>query len=171
MKIRNDHPLFPMFLPEVGRSVSRHVRADGMDDAVLYLTDLLVEFSRTESLGLRNANGQVIYSVVEMLAEGDVRLNANTFDREREVHKFVGDYILFWTGVNPKYLSRLSLPSGRQLSCDYRGQGRQSYSIVSSFDHDPYGVDAPMFGRLSHYYDSLSLAIRDAAVSLRLMQG
>ncbi len=172
MKIRRDHPLFPAFLPEVGRAVARRVRADGMDDTVLYMTDLLIGFSRTDGLlGLRNAHGRPIQSIVEMLAEGDVRLNADTFDREREVHKFVGDYILFWMGVNPRHLSQLTLPDGHRISCDYRVQGKTSYSIVSSFEHAPYAADAPTFGRMSRHYEDLSLALRDAAVSLKLMIG
>jgi hypothetical protein len=95
-----------------------------------------------------------------MLAEGDVRLNADSFEREREVHKHIGDYILFWSGLNPHYLQRLKLDDGRELVCDYTRQGKQSYFVVSTFDYRPFDSEAPTFRKLSDGFEGLSAALR-----------
>jgi hypothetical protein len=75
------------------------------------------------------------------------------------VHKHIGDYILFWTGVNPDFLRRLRLDDGRDLVCDYTVQGRASYHVVSTFDHPPYTSEAPTFRKLSDGFDAFAAAL------------
>ena len=51
-----------------------------------YLAEMMVRFLHQDGLyGIRDAQGRRVESVADMVAEGDVRLNANSFDREREV--------------------------------------------------------------------------------------
>ena len=46
-----------------------------------------------------SSRGRRVWQVAERLVEGDVLLNATSFEREREVHKHIGDFTLFWTGL------------------------------------------------------------------------
>ena len=156
------HPLFAHFRGLVADAVGATVRSPGEDDTVDYLAGLLVAFSRTDGVfAIRDAEGRRLTSVYEMLAEGDVRLNADSFDREREVHKHIGDYILFWSGINPDFLRRLRLDDGRDLVCDYTVQGRASYHVVSTFEHPPYSSEAPTFRKLSDGFDGFTAALSE----------
>lgn len=159
---RNDrtNPLYLLFRELVQDSLAKEAPGRAMDDVEAYVTDLLFQFLRTDRVyAIKDQAGRGLTSVYEMLAEGDVRLNADTFEREREVHKHIGDYILFWSGVNPDYLRRLKLDNGRDLVCDYSLQGRQSYHVVSTFDYRPYDQEAPTFRKMSDGFDDLAAAL------------
>jgi hypothetical protein len=88
-----------------------------------------------------------------MLVEADVRLNADSFDREREVHKHIGDFLLFWSGLYPEFLRKLKAPGSKDLFVDFDEQGKYSYHVVSTFDHDPYSAEAPIFRKLSAEFE------------------
>ncbi len=94
-----------------------------------------------------------------MLAEGDVRLRADSFDREREVHKHIGDFILFWSGLYPNHLTKLKIVTQANLTCDYTRQGQRSYHLVSTFNHDPYTAEAPIFNTLSERFEDLAFVL------------
>jgi hypothetical protein len=125
-----------------------------LSDVEDYVTGLLFQFLRTDRVfAIQDHFGRRLTSVYEMLGEADVLINADSFDRERQVHKHIGDYILFWTGVNPDFLRRLKLDDGRDLVCDYTRQGKESYHVVSTFDYKPYDSEAPTFRRLSEEFE------------------
>ncbi len=152
-----DDPLFMHFRDLVHEALAVELRERHVDDVVDYVSRLLTEFMRTDRVySIRGPDGRPVTSVYEMLAEGDVRLNAGSFEREREVHKHIGDYILFWSGVNPAYLSRLRLQDGRELRCDYTRQAKESYYLVSTFDYRPYDAEAATYRRLSELYEGIA---------------
>ena len=152
--IDRNHPLYRLFHEMVGEAVAAEMPGRGMEDVEEYVTGLLFQFLRTDRVfAIRDPQGRTLTSVYEMLAEGDVLINADSFERERQVHKHIGDYILFWTGVNPDFLRRLKLDDGRDLVCDYTLQGKQSYHLVSTFDYSPYESEAPTFRRLSEEFE------------------
>jgi hypothetical protein len=154
------NPLHLAFRTTVHEAVAREAPGRALEDVEDYLTSLLVSFLRTDRIfAIKDAAGRPLRSVYEMLAEGDVRLNAPTFEREREVHKHIGDYILFWSGFNPQFLSRLKLDDGRDLLCDYTRQGQQSYWVVSTFDYQPFDQEAPTFRKLSDAFEPLTAAL------------
>ena len=69
----------------------------------------LTGFIHTDMLyRIRDAAGKPLDDIADMLAEGDVRLNASTFSREFQVHKHIGDYTLFMLGMFPMALARTS---------------------------------------------------------------
>lgn len=130
--------------------------------------DILTEFTLTDNLlKVRNEKGAPLEDVGEMLAEGDVLVNAKSFNREREVHKHIGDYVLFMLGIFPDYITHVSGRSGRKESLykelnmgnffvafsDYTSflvqQGKVSYKHVSEFDVEPYDKEVPLFKKLS----------------------
>ena len=157
---RQEHPLYQLFLERIQEAVASECPGKAYEDVEDYLTSLLVAFMRTDRLfRIKDASGRSLSSVFDMLAEGDVRLNADSFEREREVHKHIGDYILFWSGLNPMFLQRLKLDDGRELLCDYTRQGKESYRLVSSFDYRPFDAEAPTFRKLSEGFEVLSSAL------------
>ncbi|MBS1708908.1 MAG: hypothetical protein JSS65_09330 [Armatimonadetes bacterium] len=168
-KINPEHPLVQMFRDKVAEQTTTHLGSTGYDDVEAYLTSLLVDFVRMESVfSVRDSEGKPLRSVIEMVAEADVRLNAASFERERQVHKHIGDFILFWTGVAPDYLSRHRATIGTDLVCDYTRQGQESYYVVSTFDHPPYDAESSTFRKLSREFDGLSFVLGQVGRSFGL---
>ena len=104
---------------------------------------ILCEFIHTDSLyKIRDAGGKSLEDIADMLAEGDVRFNAQSFPREFQVHKHIGDYTLFMLGMFPSsligrkgkefILGRLVIPDS-SLSDHYMLQGQRSYGLASEF--------------------------------------
>ena len=71
----------------------------------------------------------------------------------REVHRHIGDFTLFWTGVYPEVLRRLRSAASRDHFIDYCEQGKRSYYIASTFDEAPYRDEAPVLRRLSEEFE------------------
>jgi hypothetical protein len=125
------------------------------EDVEMYLCELLVEFLHTDRIfGLQDIAGQRLETVAEMLEEGDVLLNADSFEREREVHKHIGDFLLFWAGVFPEFLKRLQSPGNRDALLDPVRQGSFSYYVASTFDYGDYAREAPVFRKLSGDFEA-----------------
>jgi hypothetical protein len=122
----------------------------GIADAALadYLGGLLCRFVRMDAIfGLRDVRGRRLEEVAEMLAEaGDP---AAAKEHERAVHKHIGDFVLFWTGLYPEFLHRLRASQSKDHLVDYVAQGRQSYYIASTFDREPFRREARTLRRLS----------------------
>ena len=113
-----------------------------------YLSDLLCRFARMDMVfGLRDVQGRRLEEVAEMLTATDGR--ALPRDREREIHKHIGDFVLFWTGVYPEFLRSLRGPQRKDHLIDYMAQGRRSYKIASGFDYEPYRREAQTLRKLS----------------------
>jgi len=119
-----------------------------------YIADLLTRFVHVDNLyRIRDARGRPLDQVADMLLEGDVRLNARSFNREREVHRHVGDFTLFWTGAYPEALARLREPTRKDHLVDYVTQGKKSYAIAASFRYGPYAEEAAVLAQLSDYFE------------------
>ena len=113
-----------------------------------YVTDMLCRFVRMDAIcGLRDMEGRRLEEVAEMLAEAGGPLVSKR--RERAVHKHIGDFVLFWTGVYPEFLSRLRAPGKKDHLVDYVAQGRRSYYIASTFDFEAVRGEARTLRRLS----------------------
>ena len=124
----------------------------GVADPVLtdYLVEMLVRFTRSaEMYRFRDIEGRRLVEVVDMVSEAGQR----EAKPKRELHRHIGDYTLFWTGVFPEALNRLQAVDHKDHLIDYEQQGRQSYFIASKFEDDPYGEEAPVLRRLSQDYD------------------
>jgi hypothetical protein len=149
-----EHPIRDLFAEALHRNLS--VRLGLSDEQVeTYLTDLLIEFMHRDRIfAIRDAAGRRVESIAAMLAEGDVRLNAQSFEREREVHKHVGDYLLFCGGMFPELLEAES------NVIDIDRQGRESYFIASTFSHQPYQCEAPLLGKLSAEFPAYRYGLR-----------
>lgn len=115
-----------------------------------YLTEMLVRFTRTETIyRFRGAEGERLVEVVDMLEEADLRESSP----QRELHRHIGDYTLFWSGVFPEVLPRLQGPNRKDHLISYEQRGRESYLIASRFDEEPYEEEAEVMRRLSDDYE------------------
>lgn len=155
---RTEHPnhsLREIFSGLVWRHFFSNVHLEEPEVAT-YVSELLTEFVGADALyRIRNASGQRLEDIGEMLLESNPLLEASSFDREREVRKHVGDYVLFMTGLFPENISRLRRPKQITLGgfLDLVKVGKESYGIVSSFDQFEYRDEAPLFRRLSENFE------------------
>jgi hypothetical protein len=138
------------------RSFSRYL--DWPDaEVIAYVTGVLIEFVHVDRLyRIRSARGQRVEDVAEMLAEGDLMHRAQSVEREREVHRHIGNYTLFVAGIFPELLRRLrtarAVVSADAL-LDFVQTGKRSYRIVSEFTYGPYRPEAPLFRKLSENFE------------------
>lgn len=150
-----NHPLVKLFASTVDEVMRHHVASHGHEPVRDYLTRLLVEFMRAERLdAIKDSQGRPLRSLSEMMAAGDVRKNADTFEQEREVNRLLGDLILFGSGVMPAYLHRMPLGDGWFGPADYAEKGRESYEVVSSFDYGDFAEEAAIFRTLADQFDN-----------------
>ena len=153
------HPLRQLFATLVERTFKLSV--GGYDPRVArYLGDLLADFTHMDRVyRIRDAKGRRLEEIAEMLMEGDVRLNASSFNREREVHKHIGDFTLFWSGVYPEMLRFFQSSTRRDHLLDYVEQGKSSYHIASTFDYGDYEVEARVLRQMSHEFEFCVFAL------------
>jgi len=140
--IAPDHPLRRLFKKALDFGL-RFNPADRTEVADYIEDQILCEFIHIDSLyKIKDSAGRTLEDIADLLSEGDVLLNAQSFSREFQVHKHIGDYTLFMLGMFPEALSRrrgkefilgsLIIP-GANLSECYLLQGKKSYQIASEF--------------------------------------
>lgn len=118
-----------------------------------YLTDLLSDFARTESLyKISDSQGRQIETVVEMLIKDHFE-SQDKPEWEREIRKHIGDFTLFLSGVFRDYVV-----SGSYLHY-YMDEGAKSYQFVSSFDRERGRGNAVVFSKLSTNFEYYSGAL------------
>ena len=146
-----DHPLRRYFS---GVTESAFVEAVGVADPSLvdYLSLLLARFIHVDALHrLRAGSGRQLEEVADMLME--VEALPPEGRTSREVHRHIGDYTLFWTGLYPEALKRMRSVLRKDHFIDYCEQGKRSYYIASTFEADPYRDEAPVLRRLSEQFE------------------
>ena len=154
--ISRTHPLFRLLAELTHRNFAVNF---GWPDAdvVGYLAEVLVDFVHVDRLyKIRDARGRRVEEVAEMLAEGDLLHRADSIERERTVHKHIGDYTLFMAGLFPEFVRRLRaskilIPADAFL--DYIQVGKRSYRIVSEFPSDRPEGSSPLFRKLSENFE------------------
>ena len=123
----------------------------GVADPALidYLSTLLADFVRTDSIyGLRTPTGERLSQVTDMLSEAQARQGS----ARRRVHRHIGDYTLFWTGVYPELAERLR--EGRKDSLiDYQDQGKKNYLLASRLPADTESAPDDVLQRLSDRFE------------------
>jgi hypothetical protein len=114
-----------------------------------YLSELLANFVRTDAIyGVRTPTGERLSQVADMLAEAQARQGT----ARRRVHRHIGDFTLFWTGLYPELAERQR--QGRKDSLlDYRNQGKRNYLLASRLPADPESAPAAVLERLSDCFE------------------
>jgi len=138
-----------------------------------YVANLLAEFCECETLyKIKSADGRPLCDLGEMLLESDpVYGPAPSFDRERQVRKHIGDYSLFFTGMFPQGLNPGRLRRTRMEGLlDFVKAGKESYYIVSKFEHFEYAKVAPLFRQMSQEFERLVYGLNQVKNELEEMQ-
>jgi hypothetical protein len=146
-----DHPLRKLF---AGLTEQTFIGTLGVADPPLtdYLSQMLSRFIHIDAIfRLRNSTGERLEEVAEMMIEAEAMPPEGR--TRREVHRHIGDFTLFWTGVYPERLNRLRSALCKDHFVDYCAQGKRSYYIASTFEEDPYREEAPVLRRLSEEFE------------------
>ena len=170
--IPESHPLQQLFEDLVGRHYAEQI---GIRDPqiVAYVSHLLAEFCDSEQLfKIRDALNRPLSDVGEMLLQADpVYGPAPSFDRERQVRKHIGDYTLFLAGMFPESIHHYRLRRQRlENFVDWVKTGKESYYIVSKFEHFEYAKVAPLFARLSKNFEECVYGLNRVKNDLEEMQ-
>ncbi|HVT26464.1 MAG TPA: hypothetical protein VHE81_00455 [Lacipirellulaceae bacterium] len=114
-----------------------------------YIAELLVRFVRSDELyAVRSVRGQRLVAVADMLAEAQHREGP----ARQQVHRHIGDFTLFWTGVYPEVVDRLRRGSKDAL-IDYQQQGKRAYWIASTIPVEKEAPAPDVLKRLSEQFD------------------
>ena len=155
------HPLEPFFQQIVRNSYEGKLGLHD-PDLTVYVARILCEFSQADKLYcIRDANGRPVEKLEEMERAADpIHGSAASFDAERALRKYIGDYALFVAGMYPQATGssrrlRRHQPSIEELI----RAGKQSYFIVSQFNLFEYEQEAPLFARLSDSFERCILGL------------
>jgi hypothetical protein len=119
-----------------------------------YITDVLTDFAHFRQVyKIKDLQGKPLEEVADMLLQADVRFMASSFNREREVHKHIGDFTMFWAGIYPEALPNLQSQWRKDHLLDYMRQGKNSYAIAASFDYGAYRQQATVLKKLSDEFE------------------
>jgi hypothetical protein len=170
--IPESNPLQRLFQDMVGKHYAEEI---GIRDPqiIAYVSHLLAEFCDVEQLyAIRDAANRPLADVGEMLMESDpIYGPAPSFDRERQVRKHIGDYTLFFAGMFPEDINRFRLRHDRvENFIDWIKAGKESYYIVSKFEHFEYAKVAPLFANLSRNFEQCVYGLNMVKNELEEMQ-
>ena len=170
--ISESHPLRQLFETLVGHHYAEEI---GLRDPQLiaYVSHLLAEFCEADQLHkIHNGTDRPLADVGEMLLESDpVYGPAPSFDRERQVRKHIGDYTLFFAGMFPESINQFRLRRHRlENFVEWIRAGKESYYIVSKFEHFEYAKVAPLFASLSKNFEECVYGLNMVKNDLEEMQ-
>ena len=155
------HPLEAFFQQAVRNSYEGKLGLHD-PDVTGYVARLLCEFSQADQLyKVRDAMGHPIEELETLVRAADpVNGTASSFDAERSVRKYIGDYALFVSGMYPE-----AMVAGRGRRCAHPSlwelirAGKESYFIVSQFNLFEYEQEAPLFARLADSFERCILGL------------
>jgi hypothetical protein len=128
-------------------------------ELVDYISDLLVRFTKTDSLHrIRQLDGRPATEVVTLISEAEARVGV----ARREVHRHIGDFTLFWSGLYPEALQSLQGERRGDRLVSYHEEGKRAYALASSIDVDAdTRPPAELLQRLSHDYDMCVFGLQE----------
>ena len=133
-----------------------------------YVSGLLSRFLRTDTMHrVRRSTGRPITEVVEMVQEADRRIGL----ARREVHRHVGDFTLFWSGMYPESLRQLQTDGSADQFVDYCEQGKRAYAIASSIEGGKGRPSCELLRRMSEQYDMCAYGLREVRRELEERDG
>lgn len=115
-----------------------------------YIAALLTRFVHSDAIySVRNPAGRRLEEVAQMVLEAEARVG----NPRREVHRHIGDFTLFWTGVYPEALRRLKTASRLDYFIDYCEQGKRAYHIAATIPTEDRPEENEVLERLSHDFE------------------
>lgn len=124
---------------------------------IVYLSDLLVRFVRSDTVHrIRSVTGRPLMSIGEMALEAKERWG----DAQRELHRHIGDFTLFWAGIYPEALRHRA--SGSEQFEEYCHQGKRSYHIASLIETSSNDApEASVLQTLSERFELCAYGLRE----------
>jgi len=114
-----------------------------------YLSAMLAHFVRTDAIyGVRTPTGQRLSQVADMLAEAQARQGA----ARRRLHRHIGDFTLFWTGLYPE-IAEHQRKGRKDCLLDYQDQGKRNYLLASRLPADQESAPDAVLERLSNNFE------------------
>ncbi len=161
MQAQAHHPLEAFFHQAVRESYEGKLGLHD-PDVIGYVSRVLCNFSETDSLfKTRDAAGYPKAEFDAMIEAADPVLgSAPSFDSERAMRKYIGDYALFVAGMVPEAIDAGAPEASRRPTLGELIQaGKESYYIVSQFNVFEYKKEAPLFARLSDQFERFILGL------------
>ena len=161
MQTQAHHPLEPFFQQAVRESYEGKLGLHD-PDVIGYVSRVLCDFSEADNLfKVRDAAGHPKEELdAMMLASDPVNGAAPSFDAERAMRKYIGDYALFVAGMVPEAIdSGASDKARRPTLGELIKAGKESYYIVSQFNVFEYKKEAALFTRLSEQFERYILGL------------
>lgn len=123
-----------------------------------YLSDLLLRFVRLDSIPrVRRSSGEPVTEVYGMLLEAQKRIGL----AKREVHRHIGDFTLFWSGVYPESLRRVRGQVAVDGFQDYCTQGKRAYAIAAEIEGGQERPPRELLRQLSDQFDLCAYGLRE----------
>jgi hypothetical protein len=97
---------------------------------------------------VRSVRGQRLMQVADMLAEAQHREGP----ARHQVHRHIGDFTLFWSGVYPEVVESMRRGSKDAL-IDYQQQGKRAYWIASTIPVEKETAPADVLKQLSEQFE------------------
>lgn len=115
-----------------------------------YVATLLTRFMASDDIySVRGVRGERLTQVADMLAEAEARVGF----AKRQLHRHIGDFTLFWTGVFPEVADRLRHVGGKDALLNYRELGKHSYATASRIKVDREKAPSEVLERLSTEFE------------------
>jgi hypothetical protein len=145
-----EHPLRRLF---AGYTEYTFQQTFGVADPPLvdYLSGLLSRYVTSDAaVRLKDACGRPIDEVADLVAEVAELPPGRT---ARELHRQIGDFALFWTGVYPEWLRKMRSRAQIDYFVDYCRQGKRSYFLASQLDAADHESETAVLRRLSEQFE------------------
>jgi hypothetical protein len=123
-----------------------------------YLSDMLLRSVRVDSLQrVRRPDGRPATEVFQMLCEAEKRIGL----ARREVHRHIGDFTLFWSGMYPESLRRVKPSHSADAFLDYCQHGKRAYAIAAEIDGGEDRPPSQLLQRLSDQFELCAYGLRE----------
>jgi hypothetical protein len=148
-------------------------------DVVGYLGDLLTEYVHVDRLHqAHDSTGRQLVELIELLQEAEWRSRYESPEMERDLHRHIGDYTLFMTGLFPEGVKRVRRIIGGHPDAllDYVKVGKRSYRIVADSERATMRVGegghppGDLFRRLSTEFELCVLGLGYVKQELQRLQ-
>ena len=122
-----------------------------------YVSNLMLRFVRVDSLHrVRRGNGRPATEVFQMLVEAEERIGL----ARREVHRHIGDFTLFWSGMYPESLRPSSVNRCDDF-LDYCQQGKRAYAIAAQIEGGEDRPSSELLFQLSEQFELCAYGMRE----------
>jgi hypothetical protein len=123
-----------------------------------YLSNMLLRFVRVDSLHkIRRPNGRPAMEVLQMMYEAENRIGL----ARREVHRHIGDFTLFWSGMYPESLRRMRPVDSADGLLDYCRQGKRAYAIAAQIEAGDDRPSSDLLHQLSDQFEMCAYGLRE----------